>query len=308
MGILPFVSAAVDRSFYFDDLRTDRHFIYFLKLFGDSANAVSITAATLFFGGVLALLGATSIAIFRRLRHRGLMPFDWLLAVVIVGACVTVVASFVFTTFNPLVASYSIWLFAPVGVLIAIGAQSRIGFRSWDNVGRFIAITMMVLGSAQATTTFFSNSTMFVHGPNRFIGGLYDSAEDPKAIVYEAGAFWKFPYFPLVFSHRNKIDQYRAADNEDGLFRIVRGQDDLLGQPIKTVVAPYKTVLVVDTRLRTYRDIRECQNGNVECRRLTSGPVELALVEGGQWREIKAERMFGLYDTQVKIFEYIGNR
>ena len=95
LGILPFVLAGVNRSAATapDKSATGRHLIYFLKLFGNSANVVSVTAAILFFGGILALFCAGSIGIFGRLRHRRLMPIDWLLAVVIAGASATVAAS-----------------------------------------------------------------------------------------------------------------------------------------------------------------------------------------------------------------------
>src|SRR5262249_45007881 len=178
--------------------------------------------------------------------------------------------------------------------------------RPWEHFGRCVAIGAMVLGCAQATSMFLSNAAMFVHGPNRFVGALYDSAENPKAIVYEAGAYWKFPYYPLVFSHRNEIDQYRAADNGEGLFRVDRALDHSVVRPIESVVAPYKILLVVNLKLRSYRDLRDCQNGGAECHSLSSGPIEVVLTERGQWREIRAERMFGLYDTQVKIFQYVG--
>ena len=318
LGILPFVLAGVNRSAATapDESATGRHLIYFLKLFGNSANVVSVTAATLFFGGILALFCAGSIGIFGRLRHRRLMPIDWLLAVVIAGASATVAASLIVTNFSPLTASYSIWLFAPIGALIAVGSTSRIGFSPWDNAGRFVAIAMMVLGSAQATAMFLSNASMFAHGPNRFIGTLYDSTQGPKAIVYEAGAYWKFGYFPLVFSHRNEIDQYRAIKGDellriergDGLFGVESGPNDAVARPIQTAVAPYKTLLVVNVQLRSYRDVRHCQNGGVECRHFTAGTVELALAKSGQWREVKVERMFGLFDAQVKILEYIGDK
>src|SRR5262249_17802086 len=58
VGILPFILAAVNRSGLVPGLRTDRHLVYLFRLYGDSANVVSLTAATLFFGGILALLGA----------------------------------------------------------------------------------------------------------------------------------------------------------------------------------------------------------------------------------------------------------
>jgi hypothetical protein len=318
LGILPFVLAGVNRSAAIppDELEAGRHFIYLLKLFADSANVVSITAAILFFSGTLLLFGAASVAIVGRLRDRRLVPFDWVLAVVGAGVGATVVASFVVTNFSPLTASYSIWLFAPIGALIAVGSTSHIGFRLWDNAGRFVAIGMMALGSAQATWLFLSNANMFVHGPNRFVGTLYASAKGPKAIVYEAGTYWKFGYFPLVFSYRNEIDQYRAAKGDeliriergDGLFGVESGANIAIAQPLQTAVTSYKTLLIVDIQLRSYKDVRQCQSGAVECRRLTAGAVEATLLKSGQWRQIKAERMFGLYDAQVKIWEHIGNK
>jgi hypothetical protein len=317
LGILPFVLAGVNRSDVVPEgPETARHLIYLLKLFGDSANVVSITAAVLFFGGVLALLTAASIGILERLRRRRLMPLDWLLAVVIAGVCATVAASFVVTNFSPLTASYSIWLFAPIGALIALGSSLRIKFRPWDNAGRFVAIAMMVIGSALATLLFLLNANMFVHGPHRFVGALYDSVKGPKALVYEAEAYWKFGYFPLVFSYKNEIAQYRAITGDtllriergDGLFGVEAAATNAVAQPIQAAVAPYRTLLIVDLQLRSYRDIRQCRTGSIECRQLTSGGVESALTQGGQWREIKAERMFGLYDTQVKIMEYIGDK
>jgi hypothetical protein len=316
LGILPFILAGVNRSAAMaPDETAGRHFIFLLKLVGDPANVVSFTATVLFFGGVLALLGAGLIAILERLRQRRLMPFDWLLAVVVVGISVTLTTSFVVTTCSPLTTSYSIWLFPPIGMLVAVGSTSLFGFRLWDNAGRFVAIAMIVLGSAYATSMFLSNADMFAHGPRRFVGALYDSEQGPKAIVYEVGAYWKFGYFPLVFSHKNQIDQYRAVSGDkllriergDGLFGIESGPQGAVAQPIEIAVAPYKTILIVDVQLRSYRDVRQCQNGGSECLRLTAGAVETALTNGGKWQETKAKRMFGLYDTQVKKLEHVGD-
>gem|GEM_PF-2346125 len=321
IGILPFVLAGVNRSGQIpaDAFRADRHLLYLLKLFGDPANVVSVPSAILFFGGIFALFAAGSMAMLGRLRRKLIMPLDWLLAVLIVGSSATILASFVFTSFDALSIGYSVWLFAPIGALIAVGGATQIGLPLWDNAGRFVAIGMMVLGSVHATFILLSDSSMFVHGPNRFVGALYDSAEGPKAIVYEADALWKFSYFPLVFSHRSEIVQYRAAANGDGVLRIERG-DGLFGaernpslpaaQSIDAAVAPYKTLLIINVQLQTFRDIRQCRNSSAACGRVKTGAVESALTGGGGWREVKTERWFGLYDTQVKILEQaaVGKR
>jgi hypothetical protein len=301
-GILFFVSSAIMYSATENVNETGRYSVYLLKLFGDSANMVSVSAALLFFAGTLALFIAGMITAFVRVRNGNLRSFDWLFAVVIAAVFATIMASLFIKTFDVLKASYSGWLFAPLSVIIGIGATSSTGFYLWDRAGRILAVGTMLIGGGLSTYLFLVHASMFVHGPERFVGALYNGIAGPKAIVYETGSAWEFSYYPLVFSHKGEIVQYHGPENGVGLI-----SENRVTQPsareVEAKVAPYRFLLLVNIHLRTYRDLRQCQYQLSACPDFALGAIEGMLTGTGQWRELKVERSFGLFDTQVKILE-----
>jgi hypothetical protein len=76
---------------------------------------------------------------------------------------------------------------------------------------------------------------------------------------------------------------------------------------VETVAAtaPYKAILLVDLKLRTYADIRLCLSNSDQCPQFDNENVIKALTGSGQWKERTTARQFGLYDTQVRILEKI---
>jgi hypothetical protein len=203
-------------------------------------------------------------------------------------------------------ASYSGWLLVPVSLLIGAGATSATGFRLWDAAGRRAAVGAMLLGAGISTYMFFIHSSMFVHGPHRFIGALYDGAVAPKAIVYEVGAAWGWSYIPLAYSHNSEVVQYHAADDGVGLVRAGRTGTESMAQEIEATIAPFRVLLLADIRLRTYQDLRQCQDQPSACPDFPRGEIEGALIGTGKWRETSKERSFGLYDIQVTILERVS--
>jgi hypothetical protein len=161
----------------------------------------------------------------------------------------------------------------------------------------------MLVGAGISTYLFLLHASMFVHGPQRFAAALYDKAAGPKAIVYEVGAAWGWSYIPLVYSHNGKVVQYRTADDGVGLVRAGRGGVETMVQQMEVVVAPYQVLLLTDIQLRSYRDLRQCQNQPSACPGFPRGVIEGALIGTGKWRKIGKERRFGLYDSQVTILE-----
>jgi hypothetical protein len=301
-GILPFVFSAAALSSPFDEAPKAQYYVYLLKLIGDSANVVSMPAAILFFGGAVALLFASMVCAFHRLSHGNLRSFDWLCVVVIAGVSATIATSFVVERFDTMKGSYSSWLLAPIGLLVGVGAASSIAFRPWDRVGRYVAAAIMLAGAAWSTYLFFVNAPMFVHGPERFVGKLYDQSRGPKAIIYELGTTWGLLYFPLVFTHKNEVAQYRATGDTSDVIRVIDPNRQEKPLDIAETVAPYVTVLVVDIRLRTYRDLGACLQSLSACPVFAPDAIAMTLLKDGQWRELKTERSFGIYDTQVRIF------
>jgi hypothetical protein len=298
-----FVSATATGPLITDEKAIVQYLTYLLKLVGDSANMVSISALILFFCGTIALLAASIFAAVIRVRNRNLKPFDWLIAVVVSGVFATIMASFFVRTFDALRASYSVWLLVPFSLLIGAGATSVTGFRSWDVAGRKVAVGALLVGAGISTYMFLVHASMFVHGPQRFIGALYDKAVGPKAIVYEIGAAWGWSYIPLQYSHNGEVVQYWTPDDGGGLVRIGRRGTEAMVQEIEATVAPYQVLLLADIRLRTYRDLRQCQNQPSACPDFPSGAIEGALIGTGNWRKTGKERSFGLYDSQVTILE-----
>lgn len=319
LALIPFVSAAGHAHAFLsetaagvviDDKSAVRYLSYLLKVVGDAANMVSVPAAILFFGGALALLTAITLAAVKRFKNGSPKPYDWLIPVVVSGIVATVIASWFVdrfdalkasSTFDVLKASYSIWLMVPISLLIGAGATSAAGFRAWDIAGRRIAVSALLIGAGISTYLFFKHATMFVHGPNRFIGTLYDKAATPKALIYEAGAGWGWSYVPLQYSHHGEVVQYRPPDDGVGLVRAVpRGIQETV-KSTEAAVSPYQVLLLTDVRLRTYRDLRQCLAS--ACPDFPSGLIERALIATGKWRKTDTERSFGLWDSQVTILE-----
>src|SRR5579871_2148875 len=312
LALIPFVSAAAKVPLFVPATATGivirgnpiaQYLTYLLKLAGDPANMVSTAASILFFGGTAALLVATIFAALIRARNGSQKPLDWLIAVVLFGVFATIAASLFVGTFDVLKASYSVWLLVPISVLVGIGATSATGFRSWDVAGRTVATVALLVGAAISTYLFFDHASLFVHGPNRFIGALYDKAAAPKAIIYEAGAAWGWSYIPLQYSHHGQVVQYRVSDDGGGLVRSAPRGTEATVRDMEATVAPYKVLLLTDIRLRTFRDLRQCVNRLSACPHFPTGTLEAALIGTGKWREADKERAFGLWDSQVTILE-----
>jgi hypothetical protein len=226
-----------------------------------------------------------------------------LFVVVVAGAFAPILASVVVRNFSVLNESYSGWLFAPLGLLIGVSATSFTGLYFWDYAGRFLALGIMLTGAGVSTYIFLVDASMFVHGPQRFVGRLYDETAGPKAVLYEPGAAWEFSYFPLVFSHYSHIDQYRATTSGDMLIQIGSNVGGAANQNIDSTVTSYNDLLLVDVRLRSVRTLRECLSRSSLCPLFAHSAVEEALAKTREWRVSKVERNFGEYDTQVTILE-----
>ena len=176
-------------------------------------------------------------------------------------------ASLFVKTFDALKTSYSVWLMAPISLLVGAGATSATGFRPWDVAGRRVAVGALAIGAGISTIyLFFDHASMFVHGPQGFIGALYDKVAAPRAIVYEPGAAWGWSYIPLQYSHHGEVIQYRTQDDGAGLVRAAGGGTAAKAQEIEAAVTPYRVLLLTDIRLRTYRDLRQCQINRAHAR------------------------------------------
>lgn len=284
---------------------------FIFALIGGNSNIVSRFGLILFAGGALALLSAAAIIAFVHVRNGKQRTFDWLSLVAMAGAITPIIAIGLFKTFHvkifdPMVQRYSIWLFAPLAILIGSGATSLTGFRPWDRGGRFAATGALLIGAAFATHTFFTHASAFAHGPRSFVEGIYDAVPGPKAIVYKNGDhWWFFSYFPLAFSHKAKIVQYRVAEDGTGLIRIGGAGR---AQEIESAVAAYNYILLVDVQTRTPLDMRECLNQTGLCSNFARSSIEALLTESGRWRETEEQRSFGEIDTQVKILERVAER
>src|SRR5262249_56114378 len=94
-----------------------------------------------------------------------------------------------------------------------------------------------------------------------------------------------------------------AGDEGGGVGRAGRRGVETMVQEIEAAVAPYQVLLVTDIQLRSYRDLRQCQNQPSACPDFPPGVIEGALIRAGKWRKTGKERSFGLYDSQVTILE-----
>jgi len=303
IGVLPFVFSAVAGSK--PGIVVERatglyqYPRYLLQLVGDSANVVSIQAAILFLGGAAVLCLTSAITATKRMLDGNAKPTDWLLIVIISGVSATLAASLLEKGFDPLKQSYSIWIFAPLALFAPSGIIAPHGILHWKGVYG-IAFAATAMGAAVSTYGFLVHASEFIHGPGEFVDALYDRADPPKAVIYDSGAAWGWSYFPLVFLHRGAVAQFRPAEDGSELVRIATGASQAGGpQPILAAVEPYQSVVLVGVQLRTYHDIRQCEQG--VCPQFQEGEVEAALEKTGRWSAVVVSRQFGLYDAQVKV-------
>ena len=302
VGILPFVFSAVTQSAL--DLSREQaehsheYLTYIVKLIGAPANLISTPAAVLFFGGAFALFLIGVVAGAKRMSTRHSIPVDWLLIVIVGGVSASLVASHFVKNFEVLKSSYSIWIFAPLALFVASGAAEsgasryRIGLCG-------IAAAAIVGGATISTYTFVVHATDFVHGPGEFVSAIYDQINSPKAVVYKDGAASGWSYFPLVFTHKGEVVQYQAIQKNAELARIMTGPIESTPRDTLAAVAPYESLILVDVKLRTYNDIRQCLAD--ACPQFHAGELEKTLSASGSWQVVKVMRQFGLYDTQVII-------
>ena len=318
LPLIPFVSAAARVPMFEPDAAAGhviankpviQHYLtYLLKLVGDPANMISVSASILFFGGTIALLGVSMFAAVVRVRNENLKLIDCLTAVVVFGVLATIGASFfVGTAVDVLKASYSVWLLVPISLLVGASATFVSRFRLWDVAGRKVATGALLAGAGISIYLFFENASLFVHGPDRFISAVYDKAVGPKAIVYENGAAWVWSYLPLHYSHHGDVVQYWEPDSGGGLVRAGPRGTEAAVQEIEATLAPYHVLLLVDIRLRTYRDLRQCLNQSGACPDFPSGAIERALVGAGKWRKTEKNRTLGFWDSQITIVERAEN-
>jgi hypothetical protein len=306
IGILPFVIGAAKHSGLMISERNagNKIVIYLLKTLADASNMVSLVAAVLFFTGTLTLLAACTIGFYLRARKQRLEPIDWLVPVVIFGIVITVMTSSFVHSFDGLKASYSIWMFPLLGIMIASGWPFPGGYCLWWDVGRRLAAGALVGGAALSTYVFFSRSSEFIHGPRQFVLSLYENAESPKAIIYEPTTDWPFIYFPIFFNTDGRADQYSIINNNIGMIENDGVMRDKIDQ-ISTTVANYRVIFLININLRTYIDIRRCNDDQKMCPQFSPSEVYKKLINSRHWMERTIERKFGLYDTQVRILEKV---
>ena len=114
-----------------------------------------------FLGGAVTLFLIGMIRGSYTARQAKSQPLDWLFLVAIGGVLAPLVASVFVKNFNVMSANYNGWLFAPLALLIGVGAISSIGFRPWDRGGRLLVSGAVVIGAAAATYIFLVHDSMF---------------------------------------------------------------------------------------------------------------------------------------------------
>ena len=62
----------------------------------------------------------------------------------------------------------------------------------------------------------------------------------------------------------------------------------------------YNYMMVVDLKLRTFRDLRACLKVADDCTNFSRTEFDRSLIAKG-WRILRVERAFGLYDAQAII-------
>ncbi len=266
---------------------------YALLLLGHPALMLYPAAAVLFFAGAILLIVAAAYGAAMRAAQRRTQPLDWLVLVAVIGVGCTVISSFAIHSFTALKPSYSIWLLPIFALIMGLGASQPIGLRGWDRYGRFCALAGLLAGAATATAGFLLHAPWFVHGPHRVIEMARAQSLQPAAILYAEPETYAVGYIPMVYEGGGHFPQWLALPQ--GVSRLPKVDGAPIPPPV--AFAPYRALVVVDTRMRHYGDLRDCLKGR--CPDFLRAPVVEELVNSGRWSVVGQTRAFGLYDTVI---------
>lgn len=217
------------------------------------------------FAGLLLLAGVRALRSVAAGPARRWSPEAALLAALLLGLGVTVLASFVPLGFDPLVTGYSIWTFPVLAWLAgsACASTASPGGRGLVRTGRGMAMAFGI-AAALASATFLDRAAWFVHGPDAAIATAVGPQPAGTAVI-QRGA-WAFAYYPTIYRFHRRVPQWLISP-DGSLHRLIAGRPDPAPAGMD-VLAPYRRVVLVDTRLR----------GALELRRLWRGTPPAAIV------------------------------
>ena len=293
LGLYPFIFGATSVSMAGATAGAGDLLHYLPLLLGHPALLLYPVAALLYFAAGVALIVAAAWGAARRAAQRQTDRLDWLLVVAAIGCIATIVPGFLISTFDTLKPSYSIWLLPVFALIIALGASRPIGLPAWDRYGRFGAITALLIGAGIATAVFLIHAPWFIHGPQRTIAAVRAASPTPTAILYTDPETYAVGYFPMVYQTHGAAPQWLAR-----AYGLVRLPDDGTSPTLPlTALAPYRSLVVVDIRMRHYADLRDCLHGR--CPVFPPAPLVDDLVRSGRWSVTSSTRAFGFYDAVV---------
>ena len=293
LGLYPFIFGATEMSVPGTSASPSDLIHYALLLLGHSSLMLYPPAAVLFFAGASLLIIAAYYGAAVRAAQRRTQPLDWLLLVAVIGLAVTVIPGFVINNFPVLKPSYSIWLLPIFALIIALGASQSIGLRGWDRYGRPFSLAILLTGAAIGTAIFLLHAAWFVHGPHRVIETARARSLQPSAIVYAEPETYGVGYFPMVYQGGGRFPQWLAWPQ--GVSRLPAIDGPLF--PPLAALASYREIVIVDTHMRRYPDLRDCLNDR--CPDFPVTPLVEELVSSGHWSVAAQTRAFGLFDTMV---------
>jgi hypothetical protein len=294
LGLAPFVFGAASVSPSGTTTTATDVIRYFPLLIGHPATIVFPIGAALFVSGFTTLCVLAGWGALWRARQRIVAPADWLILVVIVGCCATVLPAFVVSSFNTIKPSYSIWLLPVIALIIASGASRPFCAARWERFARFFALGLVLSGAAISTGVFVAKAEWFVHGPQRAIMVASAQSAEPRAIVYVEPDTYAYGYFPMVYSTGGLVQQWVASAVS---LRRLPVQNGVETRESLRDLARYRSLVVVDIHLRRYTDLSDCLNSR--CPAFPEATMVTALVASGRWIVVSSKREFGFYDTVI---------
>jgi len=266
---------------------------YLARILGSAPMLLVPVFAGLFFACLGSLLVATAVRYGRRaLRSPALAPMDMpaaLLIALLSGLVVTIAAAFAVHGFDPMKPSYSIWMVPVLALLVGVAAsESRA-------LAGFAAVMLLALLVVQAT--FLRHAGMFVHGPERAIDAAIGPDPQGVAVIYDR-AEWAYGYYPLVYRHGAKLDQYRV-DQDGQLHQIGWDGDPDTPTVPSSALGRYHRLIFATITTQTGGDLRRSLAGRVFPG--LSEPAAVAMP--GPWRKTGAFVIPGLYWLQLTRLE-----
>lgn len=275
-----------------------------IRIAAHSAALLMPAGAALLVGGMAGLILLGLVHQVGRFWRNGpperTQPFVQLLAALILGLTLTILAGPVLRRYDWTEPAAQTWLGLIVCLLAAACFTPRLlSSRPWPRRVRGFAASITVAGALAGAVSYHLRADWFQAGPEAALAQALEAAGGNRALVY-TGANWGRAYFPHSWADPHDADQWLLSFDGRQIHRIRPG--GLVGeaQPL-TALDDYGVLLLARVERRGWRDLRRVPASGVVG---ASPPAPLAGFAGG-WQAEPARAAPGEFwlTTQLLVRE-----